>query len=315
MAFTPETSVAIILVNWNGFDFTQACLDSLRKVDFPDFKVILVDNDSQNEEGARLKKAFPDVELIQNSENLGFAGGNNVGIRFALNQGYSHVLLLNNDTEVEPDFLGEMMLKFIQNPRLGVVQPMILFLNDKKKIWSAGGKWIPSICRAITLGDREPISDYRPKNSELDWATGCCILISREAILESGLLNEQYFAYFEDVEWSLRFRKAGFGIALAEKAVIYHEAGASSKKRHSEGTLSANVFYYNVRNQFFLIRGISQRTKNLTQTLGGVTYNLGRFLIWMGYFLIRGRFQKLKAVARGIRQGLTEPLQSAPKWH
>lgn len=314
MAFIPEASVAIILVNWNGFDFTQACLDSLRKVDFPVFKVLVVDNGSQNEEGARLKKAFPEIELIQNSENLGFAGGNNTGIRFALNQGFTHLMLLNNDTEVEPEFLGEMIRKFNQNSRMGVVQPLILFLHDKKKIWSAGGKWIPSICRAITLGNREPVSDYRPKKSELDWATGCCMLISREAILKTGLLNEQYFAYFEDVEWSLRFRKAGFGIGLAEKAVIYHEAGASSKKKHSEGTLSPRVFFFHVRNQFFLIRGLNQAAENFIRTLGGLIYHLSRFALWMGYFLIRGRFEKFKAVARGLRDGLTEPIQSAPKW-
>jgi hypothetical protein len=306
MVFIPNESVAIILVNWNGFDFTEACLDSLRKVDFPDFKVILVDNGSQNQEGQRLKKAFPEIELIENSENLGFAGGNNVGIRFALNQGFTHVMLLNNDTEVEPDFLGEMVRKIQQNPRLGVVQPLILFLHDHKKIWSAGGKWIPALGRAITLGDRHPIFDYRFKKSELDWATGCCMLISREAILKTGHLNEQYFAYFEDVEWSLRFRKAGFGIVLAEKAVIYHEAGASSKKKNSEGTLSPRVFYYHVRNQFLLLR--SQKSPI------GLIYHLGRFTLWMGYFLLRGRFKKLKSVARGIRDGLFDPIQNAPQW-
>ncbi len=163
MAFIPNELVAIILVNWNGFDFTKACLESLGKVDFPDFKVILVDNASQNQEGSRLKKAFPEIILIENQDNLGFAGGNNVGIRHALGQGFSHLLLLNNDTEVEPDFLGEMMRKINQNPRLGVIQPLILFLNDPKKIWSAGGKWIPTLGRAITLGDRYPISAYRFK--------------------------------------------------------------------------------------------------------------------------------------------------------
>jgi GT2 family glycosyltransferase len=306
MAFIPNESVAIILVNWNGFDFTKACLESLGKVDYPDFRVILVDNASQNQEGSRLKKAFPEIILIENQDNLGFAGGNNVGIRHALNLGFSHVLLLNNDTEVEPDFLGEMMRKINQNPRLGVIQPLILFLNDPKKIWSAGGKWIPTLGRAITLGDRDPISAYRFKKSELDWASGCCMLISRDTLLKVGLLNEQYFTYFEDVEWSLRFRKAGFGIALAEKAVIYHEAGASSKKKHSEGTLSPRVFYFHVRNQFLLIR--SQKS-----TLG-LIYHLFRFTLWMGYFLVRGRFQKMKSVATGIRDGLSQPLESAPSW-
>lgn len=306
MAFIPDPSVAIILVNWNGFDFTQACLHSLRKLDFSDYKVILVDNASLDQEGKALKKAFPEIELIENSENLGFSGGNNVGIRFALSQGFSHIMLLNNDTEVKPDFLGEMMLKFLQNPTLGVVQPLILFLTDPKKIWSAGGKWVSNLGRAITMGDREPLADYRFNKSELDWATGCCMLISREAILRVGLLNEQYFAYFEDVEWSLRFKNAGFEIALAEKAVIYHEAGASSKKTHSEGTLSPRVFYYNVRNQFFLLR--SQRIP------AGIVYHFFRFLGWIGYFLLRGRFQKMRSVIKGIRDGLRDDLESAARW-
>jgi GT2 family glycosyltransferase len=310
MAFTPDISVAIILVNWNGFDFSRACLESLRKVDFPDFKIILVDNASQNQEASRLKKAFPEIDLIENKENLGFAGGNNTGIRLALERGYSHVLLLNNDTEVEPDFLAEMMWKFMRYPDIGVVQPLILFLQEQKKIWSSGGKWIPSLGKSVTLGDREPRADFRVQSCELDWATGCCMLISREAILRVGLLNEQYFAYFEDVEWSLRFRQAGFRIHLAEKAVIYHEAGASSKNQTSEGTLSPVVFYYNVRNQFFLIRSTLRGFRSLT----AIGYHLGRFMLWMGYFTLRGRFKKLRSVARGIRDGLKEPIQSAPRW-
>ena len=298
------------MVNWNGFDFTRSCLVSLSQVDFPDFSIILVDNASQNQEGERLKKAFPEITLIENQENLGFAGGNNVGIRFALAQGFSHVLLLNNDTEVEPSFLGEMMLAFRKNPKLGVVQPLILFLNERKKIWSAGGQWIPAFGRSVTLGDREPLVDFRVKSPEIDWATGCCMLISRESLLKTGLLNEQYFAYFEDVEWSLRFRKDGFEIGIAEKAVIYHEAGASSKKEHSEGTLSPIVFYWNVRNQLYLLR----KTLRGFQIPLGFGYHLGRFILWMGYFLLRGRFKKLKAVARGIRDGLLDRLKPAPKW-
>lgn len=306
MAFIPDRSVAIILVNWNGLDYTQACLNSLRKLDFPDYKIFLVDNGSENQEGSRLKNAFPELELIENSENIGFTGGNNVGIRVALEQGFTHLLLLNNDTLVEPDFLGEMMRKFQQNPDLGVVQPLILFLNDPKKIWSAGGKWVPSLSRAISLGDREPLVDYRVKSSTLDWATGCCMLISREAVLAVGLLNDQYFAYFEDVEWSLRFRKAGFGIALAEKAIIYHEAGASSKKQHAEGVLSPRVFYFHVRNQFFLVR--------TEGNVAGLVYHFFRFLAWAAYFLVRGRFKKLKSVLKGIRDGMSAPLKPTSTW-
>ena len=310
MAFTPEPSVAIILVNWNGYDFTAACIESLQKVEFPDFKVILVDNASENSEGKRLLSAFPEILLIENQENLGFAGGNNVGIVKALEDGFSHVMLLNNDTEVEPDFLREMMRKFQSGGNLGVVQPLITFLNEKDKIWSAGGKWNSILGRAITLGDRKQLDEYHAVDGPLDWVTGCCMLISREALLTTGLLNESYFAYFEDVDLSLRFRQKGFEIALASKALVYHVAGASSKKKHSEGTLSPRVFYFHVRNQFYLIR----ENQNGISFLFSVGYHSIRFSLWMAYFCLRGRFQKLKSVARGLRDGLSNPLEKAPIW-
>lgn len=306
MAFIPDPSVAIILVNWNGFDFTKACLNSIRSLEFPDFKVILVDNASGNQEGKRLKDLFPEILLIVNKENLGFAGGNNVGIKKALEDGYSHVMLLNNDTEVNPDFLGKMMWKFNSNPKLGVIQPLICFMHQRDRIWSAGGKWISFLGRSITIGDRKMLDEFPVIDSLIDWATGCCMLITREALLATGLLNENYFAYFEDVEWSLRFRDMGFELALASKSLIYHEAGASSKKQHSEGTLSANVFYYHVRNQLFLVRS---EVKGFAKPFA-FGYHLIRFSLWMTYFCLRGRFQKLKAVARGINDGFSFPLQT-----
>lgn len=306
MAFSPNISVAIILVNWNGLEFTSACLSSLKNIDYPDFKVFVVDNGSENQEGKVLKSRFPEIVLIETGENLGFAGGNNVGIRKALAEGFSHVLLLNNDTVVEPDFLGELVRASQKYPDAGIIQPLILFLHNPREIWSAGGKWIPTFCRSITLGDREPIANYRVKNPKLDWATGCAMLLSSKAIEKAGLLNEQFFVYFEDVEWSLRIQKSGFGIFLEEKSKIYHEAGASSKKQHAEGTLSPRVFYYHVRNQLFLIR-LQHHYK-----IPSFGYHLGRFILWMGYFLIRGRFTKLRAVAKGLRDGLREPLNPGP---
>ena len=310
MAFTPDPSVAIILVNWNGYAFTAECLRSLRKVEFSDFKIIVADNNSNNQEGQKLKAEFPEIILIENSSNLGFAGGNNTGIRRALEDGYSHVMLLNNDTVVEPGFLGHMINKFKGNPTLGVVQPLIYFLHDQNKIWSAGGKWNQLFCRSITMGDRKSKEEYPVKDKQLGWATGCCMLIQINALLKTGLLNEAYFAYFEDVEWSLRFKSEGYTIELAADAVIYHEAGASSKKKHSEGTLSASVFYYHVRNQFFLIR---KQSKGASVILAA-SYHLARFLLWMGYFSMRGRFQKFKAVWNGIKDGWTLPLQKAELW-
>ena len=302
MASTPESSVAIILVNWNGFAYTKACLESLEKVKDPDFQVVLVDNASKESEGQRLKSLFPHLHLISNSENLGFTGGNNVGIRYALAQGFGQILLLNNDTLVDPYFLKPLQTE-LHASRYGVVQPLICFVQDPKKLWSAGGKWNALLGRAITLGDRVSLDNYAPKHLQLDWATGCCMLLSKEAILAAGLLDEHYFAYFEDVEWSLRIRKSGFKIGLAENSIIYHEAGAASKKTQEEGTLSPTVFYFHVRNQLFLLRQ--------QQVILGFAYHLIRFSLWGIYFLVRGRFKKLRSVRRGLRDGLFLPLNPA----
>lgn len=306
MAFSPEISVAIILINWNGLEFTKACLQSLTKMDYRSFHILVVDNGSDENEGEKLAAHFPTIEVIMTGQNLGFAGGNNVGIRHALAKGFSHVLLLNNDTFVEPDFLTQLVRTAQKYPEAGVIQPMILFMHNPREIWSAGGKWIPQLSRAITLGDRKPLAEYRVKRPQLDWATGCGMLVSREAISKAGLLNELYFVYFEDVEWSLRIRNAGFKIILEEKSKIYHEAGASSKKKQSEGTLSPRVFYFHVRNQLFLIRSLG-RFRML-----GMSYHLGRFVLWMGYFLARGRFNKLRAVVKGIWDGLTVSQNPGP---
>lgn len=304
-----KDSVAIILVNWNGLQFSIDCLHSLRKLDFPDFGIFLVDNASDNREGEELKAEFPEITLIQSSTNLGFAGGNNLGIRKALESGYSHLMLLNNDTIVAPDFLLVMMSQFEKSPSLGVVQPLIYWMKDRNQIWNAGGKWVSTLGRAIPLQELKNEKKVGSGIQKIDWATGCCMLIKREAILQVGLLNEQFFAYFEDVEWSLRIREKGFEIALAPKAFIYHEAGASSKKKHEEGTLSPRVFYYHVRNQFLLIRStVSPFNKPLA-----FGYHLIRFGFWIGYFVIRGRFKKLKSVVKGIRDGITMPLQSQVK--
>ncbi|WP_290508245.1 glycosyltransferase family 2 protein [Algoriphagus sp.] len=307
----PNSSVAIILVNWNGIAFTRACLQSLQLIDYADYSIFVVDNGSENSEGIQLKKEFPLIHLIETGKNLGFAGGNNVGIRKALEMGFSHILLLNNDTEVEADFLGKMMLHFSENPKLGVLEPLICFLHEKDKIWSAGGKWQKLLGRALTVGDRQYLQNFTANREPLDWATGCAMLLKRAAIEQAGLMNEQYFVYFEDVEWSLRIREKGFEIGLVPEARVYHEAGASSKKKHDEGTLSPQVFYYHARNQFFLLRSISS---NPMVSLVQYAYHLSRFALWMVYFLLRGRFKKLKAVVKGIRDGLKVKLKPAPTW-
>ncbi len=298
-------STAILIVNWGSYDYTRSCLISLSHCLNKDFQIIVIDNGSTDGSGKMLFDEFQNsCTFLFSDTNLGFSGGNNLGIKWALERDFDFVLLLNNDTEVNPDFLTLMLGEFALNPKLGVVQSMIVFMDEPNKIWSAGGKWIPSLGRAITLGDRVLLKDYVVQKKPLDWATGCCLLITRQALEQVGMLNEQYFAYFEDVEWSLRCRDKGYEIALAEKATIYHVAGGSSKKEHAEGMLSPRVFYFHVRNQFFLVR---QQVKGLWK-IAAITYHLLRFSAWAVYFTGRFRFKKLKSVLRGIIEGLSKPI-------
>jgi len=296
---TPS-SVAVILVNWNGYLLTQRCLLSLEKVSFDNFSVIVVDNGSEDGSFEKLKSEFSFPIFLKNFKNLGFTGGNNTGIVYALEKGFDHVLLLNNDTVVTPDFIDELLKIELMEKNVGMVQPLILFHESPNIIWSAGGKFHKVLGMSKTLGDRKAIHNYPLKVKELDWATGCCILISSEVIKKVGSLESAFFAYFEDVDWSLRVREAGYQIYLAPDSIIYHEGSASSKKPHDEGTLSAAVFYLHARNQLFLLRRHCKGILVFTSW----PFHLMKYFGWMSYFCLRGRIKKMKAVAKGIYHGI-----------
>lgn len=293
-------SVAIIVLNWNGYRHSKECLQTLEGLSYPNYHIVLVDNASEDHSGERLKKEFPDITLIQNDSNLGFTGGNNAGISYALEHGFDYVLMLNNDTVVSPDFLDNLIADAKKHPQVGIIQPLILLMEDQSKIWSAGGKMKEWQGAAKTIGDRMSLEGFELENSELEWVTGCCMLIPSPVIRKVGSLQNSFFAYFEDVDWSLRMRATGYKLYLSPKSIIYHEGNASSKKQSKEGTLSPIVFYLHSRNQLFLLR----RHVKFPQSLVAWPFQMGKYLAWISYFCLRGRFQKAKAVIRGIKDGL-----------
>ncbi len=300
MGLSRQGSIAIILVNWNGYRHTATCLDSLRKVTAEDFSIIVVDNASTDSSLNQLKQCFPEVIFLENDINKGFAGGNNVGINFAIRKEFEYVMLLNNDTVVEPNFLSSILafIKSQQDCQIGMVQPLIKFMHDKTTIWSAGGLYNKWLGISRTIGNGMTMRPTAPH--ERDWVTGCCTIMPTNAIQEVGGLNESYFAYFEDVDWSIRMGKKGYRHFIVPNALIYHEAGASSTTAKEEGSLQPIVFYYLSRNQFFLLK---QHVK-FPHSIIAWGYHLFKFLGWMGYFLIRRRPKKLKALWLGVRDGI-----------
>lgn len=302
MDFIEAPSVAIILVNWNGYGLTKSCIKSLQKITYTNFSIVLVDNGSVDNSGQRLKEKIPGLVYLQNEQNLGFTGGNNVGISHALNKGYDYVLLLNNDTVVEPDFLNLMVSFLEEHPNYGAAQPKILYERKRNILWNAGGGYFKWLEMTWSIGIGQEDKDQFNQERDTPWITGCCFLVKASCIRKVGLLDDDYFAYYEDVDWSFRMRKKGFRLRYIPASVIYHVAGASSisKQKTKEGTVNPIVHFYRIRNHLFLIRS---HGNTLSFSLS-LVYQSIKNLLFMLFFIIRGRSKKAKAVHGGFKEGL-----------
>lgn len=239
-----QPSVSVVVLNWNGLRDTRECLASLKAVTYPAMRVIVVDNGSENDEAAAIRDEFGDfAELIESAGNLGFAGGANLGIKRALEGDCDYVLLLNNDTVVDAAFLTELV-KGVETMQPGVaaVCPTTLFYDRKDVIYSTGGRyslWRGS-ARQIRRGKRwswEPESKSGKRWASVsvpvdmvmrrDYADGVCMLIPRQAIERVGMLDEEYFNYWEETDWCARARGAGLRCYWVSPARIWHKAARS----------------------------------------------------------------------------------------
>lgn len=239
--------VAIVLLNWNQEDLTLACLRSLRALDYPDFRVILVDNGSRPGSLDAIEAGFPEATLIRHERNLGFTGGNNAGIRRALAEGADYVMLLNNDTEVAPDMLHLLVDFAASDPRIGVVGPLIYYYDDPQRIWSAGGAVDPHTAASVSLGEGE-LDDGRRIPCRVDYVSGCALLIKRAVVEQIGLLDERFFIYYEEADWCARAREAGYQVWLVPQAKVWHKISLQAR------AASPRYLYLMTRNRLLYLR-------------------------------------------------------------
>lgn len=245
--------VSIIILNWNGWQDTLECLDSLAKITYPNYEVIIIDNNSTNDSVEKIKnwmkdkKSAVDHKLIINNHNAGFAGGNNPGIEYAVKNKSDYILLLNNDTVVNPKFLEKLVKAGESDKNFGIVGPKIYYETDKKRIWFGGGyfSWLSGGHHQEFNKIDDNSQDEAIK--EIDFMTGCCFLIKREIIEKIGLMNKDFFLYYEDVEWSLRAGKYGYKIIYAPGSHIWHKVSRSVKPE-----INPLVYYYHIRNILLL---------------------------------------------------------------
>ena len=266
-------NVGIVISNYNGWQDTVQCLESLQKQTYRDFEIILLDDASTNDSVQQLQKHLTENTVFLPQEaNVGFAAANNVGMRRALADGCDWVLLLNNDTVAAPDFLENLLR---ETPAGAVSCPKMLFLDPPDEIWFAGGELDRATGKVRHLGGHEKDGPAFAEKKHVSFITFCCVLLPRQVIEQVGFLDETLFMYCEDVDYCIRLADAGVPLWFLPDAKIWHKAGGSAG-----GMLSV---YYITRNTLYLTcKGKSRgyiRARTLPVLIAGAArYTLTKLL-------------------------------------
>lgn len=241
-------SVSIIILNWNSHQDTIECVESCLALDYTPYEIVLVDNASADGSEDILRKAFPRLKLIQTGINLGYAGGNNIGIRHALEKNADYIWLLNNDTVVTPQALKVLIAHAESNPAVGLVGSKILSYSEPSRLLSAGGRvdMRTGLTEHIGFGCEDTGQFDQPLDT--GYLTGCSLLAKRKVIEDIGFMNESYFLYFEETEWCVKAIRRGYRLMYAPASVVYHKESVSVRK------IEGLIYYYLTRNRLYFIQ-------------------------------------------------------------
>lgn len=238
--------VSIITVNYNQLKITEEFLDSLQKISYPNYEIIVVDNASKENAIPSLEKNYPEIIGIRSDENLGFAGGNNLGIRQAKGD---YFLMLNNDTEVEAGFLEPLIEAMISNSNIGMVGAKVMYYNQPGYIQYAGSTHMSRFtATSHFIGNRQKDEGQFDIQIKTPFTSGAAMMVSRKVCEDVGLMAAFFFLYYEELDWQTRIRKAGYEIHYIPKSVVFHKESVSVGKQSS---LQA---YWKTRNRLLLIR-------------------------------------------------------------
>jgi GT2 family glycosyltransferase len=238
--------VSIITINYNTPEVTGALLRSLSAITYPNWEVIVVDNASPAHSSAALKKEYPFIKHISSPVNTGFAGGNNIGLHFAKGE---YAFILNNDTEVTPGLITTLVEYLQQHPECGIACPKIKYYSQPDTIQYAGAVGLhPLTSRSYDIGYLEQDEGQRNDIRKTDLPMGAAMMIPMELIKKVGLMSELFFLYYEELDWSARFKQAGYEVHYVGTAEVFHKESISTGKN------SAFKTFYLYRNRFLYIR-------------------------------------------------------------
>lgn len=281
--------VSIITVNYNQLQLTCDLLDSLRMVTYPSLEIIVVDNHSQVDPTSEIRARYPEVRLIRSNKNLGFAGGNNLGIQTSRGE---YLMFLNNDTEVDRGFLEPLVSFLRATPNAGAASPKILYYNSGETIQYAGSTRIDPITgRSKRIGWMEKDRGQYNTIRETDLAHGAAMMVPRNVVSRVGMMPEFFFLYYEEVDWCESIRKEHYRIYYVPGSKVYHKESMSTGKGSTLKT------YYMTRNRLLYLRRHSAGLKKIT----GILFFL---LLSIPKNALKFAFTRDTANARALWRGL-----------
>jgi GT2 family glycosyltransferase len=308
-----QPSVSIIILNWNGLGDTIECLESLKKITYSNYKIIVVDNGSYGDDARILKEKYGDfIHVIKNDRNYGYTGGNNIGITYAqLHQVPDYYLIMNNDIVVAPDFLDTMVLAAEADHSIGIVGPRVYYRAQPSLIQSAGGGINMWTGRMSFIGARQVDTEQHNQQQERKIVSGCCFLIKKEVVEDIGMFDEAYFCYWEDVDFCLRALKHGYKVIYEPSARVWHASPLRMKLwQRIKGDTKAGgfIYYYTVRNNFRFMKNHASRTQYFAF--------IACYLFYRAWFMIAVSILYHRSPSRimGVCRGLWDGLLGRNDW-
>lgn len=302
--------ISIILLNWNGKKDTLGCLKSLAEVD-TEHQVIVVDNGSTDDSVSSIRHSYPDVALLETGENLGYAEGNNAGIRFALEQGADYIFILNNDTTVSPTILSA----FLKNPDAPIQGAKAHLMSDPSLLDHLGGNWNPIRGEFDLIGARDQAELWTAPLT-LDYVCGVALFVKAEVFRKIGLFDKRYFLFWEESDWCLRAKRAGFSSTFCPEATLFHKVSAS----FTGGKPHSTYFWW--RNRLLWIEKNCSRKERRSLYFRILFPEISRML---KLYILRTLFAKktperkkkirtYRAALAGVRDYLTRRFGNGPSW-
>lgn len=311
-----DDRICIIILNWNGKNDTIECLNSLHQCTYPKFTTIIIDNGSTDGSIQAIRAVRPHIPIFETKENLGFAGGNNIGIKWALTKPFDWILLLNNDTIVAPNFL-DAFIQTAKETSAQILGAKILRYSDRNRIDHLGGCWNPKIAEFESLHSNE--LDHPIAPAPVDYVCGAALLMHRSVPETIGLLEPNFFLFWEETDFCFRARRKNFSISTAPDARIWHKVSAS----FTGGKPHTHYFWWRSR-LLWLQRNLPLAERQ--QILKKLIYpelrkSLRHYLLKSIQTLFRPSNQKLKEKKRRLKAGLAGALDyyrgkfgNCPKW-